>query len=85
MEPRENTPKIPETHPKRTDFGIYLRGIFLAFSGGWARETGIICQIGIITWKRCNFWVLKGSFSAISHHFSVNVAQKLYFIASLFL
>ena len=29
---------------------------------GWARETGAICQIGVLTQKRCIFWAQKGLF-----------------------
>ena len=28
----------------------------------WARETGAICQIGVLTRKRCIFWAQKGLF-----------------------
>ena len=30
--------------------------------GGWARETGAICQIGVLTQKRCIFWAQKRLF-----------------------
>ena len=28
---------------------------FLGGGGVWARETGAICQIGVLAWKRCIF------------------------------
>ena len=28
--------------------------------GGYMREMGAICQIGILTWKPCTFWVQNG-------------------------
>ena len=53
--------------------------------GGWAREIGTICcQIGVFMGERCKCLVQKGSFLAISHYVSMNVAHALYFIASLF-
>ena len=29
--------------------------------GGYMREMGAICQIGVLTWKPCTFWVQNGS------------------------
>ena len=28
--------------------------------GGYMREMGAICQIGVLTWKPCTFWVQNG-------------------------
>ena len=30
------------------------------FLGGYMREMGAICQIGVLTWKPCTFWVQNG-------------------------
>ena len=35
------------------DFGFV--GFFFFGGGGWARETGAICQLGVLTRKRCIF------------------------------
>ena len=53
--------------------------------GGWAREIGTICQLGGFTGKRCLSWSKKGHFPRVRTTFSMNVAQVLYFTASLFL
>ena len=43
--------------------------IFLEWpGGGWAREMGTICQIGVFAGRPCIFLVQKGSFTAISHY-----------------
>ena len=37
----------------------FLKRIYLG-EGGYMRETGAICQIGVLTWKPCTFWVQNG-------------------------
>ena len=35
---------------------------------GYMLETGTICQIGVFTAEKSNFWAPKGPFSVISHY-----------------
>ena len=37
--------------------------------GGWhMRETGAICQMDVLSWKRCILWALKRPLSSIWHY-----------------
>ena len=47
----------------------------------YMREMGAICQIGVLTWKPCTFWVQNGSiFGFFRTTFSMIVAQIVVFI-----
>ena len=54
---------------------------FTHIGGGYMRETGAICQIGVFTWKPCTFWVENGLlFRPFRTTFSMIVAQIVVFI-----
>ena len=36
------------------------------------REMGAICQIGVLTWKPCTFWVQNGSIFQVRTHYVFN-------------
>ena len=77
--------------PKLVLGGVcFVRVSFLSFSffhpSTWVREIGTICQIGVLTGKRCIFLgPNKGHFQRFRTTFSTNVTQILQFVASLFL
>ena len=54
---------FPEGEVSRDGGGRGLEGVcgeFWCGGGGYMREMGAICQIGVFTWKSCTFRVQNG-------------------------